>query len=265
MKMAKDVLYTVDPSIKDKSEAERKELDDVMRKCISKEIQLNNSLGDISKMTDEEVCRKMKTLLSDGDFKMVSGYVDQETFTMDIQGSVASVQRGGQKFLDSMQLNSMGGIVDSSAVQIASLVVESVLFVVGCIGIKVHIQESALRKIISEIIPVVKQPAFKRIINKFVESWKNGNAIGKAKAIFKLLKETNSFGIFWKIIKMAFKEMKWWEYVRAAAEITALIVAAFATDGVALIAKIALSVNDAVNITTKVINLVKLKDMAKAF
>ncbi|XP_061177672.1 uncharacterized protein LOC133186438 [Saccostrea echinata] len=265
MLLAKDILDMVEPSLKEKSEAERKEIDDIMRKCVSKEIQLTNALGDISEMPDEEVFGKMKTLLSDDDFKMISGYVDQETYTMDIKGSEATVQRGGQKFLESVQLTSLASITDSSTVQIVSLVVECVLFVVGCIGIKVHIKESVLRKIITEVMPAMKQPAFQRIINTFLRSWKNGSALDKAKAIFNLVKETNSLGIFWKIIKMAFKEMRWWEYARAIAEITALIIAAFATGGAALVAKIALSVSDAVNITRKVINLAQLQDMAKAF
>ncbi|XP_062571509.1 uncharacterized protein LOC134233557 [Saccostrea cucullata] len=265
LKLAHEMLFTVDPSAKNQTEEEHKEIDDIMRRRIAKEVELSYSLRDLDSISDEEFMDRMRSLLSPEDMRMASGYVDQETFTMDIQGTQATIQRGGKQFLEPMKLNSMEGIMDSMAVQIASLVIEAVLFVVGVIGIKVHIEDSIIRKIIKEVMPALKQPAFKRIISSFVMTWKEGSALQKAKALFSLVKETNSLGIFWKIVKMAFKSMKWYQYLRAAAEITAMIVAAFATDGLALIAKIALSVSDAVNITQKVINLTKMYEMSKAF
>ncbi|XP_062603812.1 uncharacterized protein LOC134265606 [Saccostrea cucullata] len=179
---------------------------------------------------------------------------------MTITGSEATFERGGKRFLDPIQLNSMECITNASIYQIASIYIESIFLVLGVIGIKLSFDEALIHKIIKEIIPIVEQPAFRRIIDEFVHSWISGNAWGKAKAIFTLLKDTYSFGIFWKVVKIAFSEMSWMERIKNLVLVATMIVAAFATDGIALIASI--SVNDAYNLAKKIINMTKLKALA---
>ena len=52
--------------------------------------------------------------------------------------------------------------------------------------------------------------------------------------------------MLWTIIKSLYKEMSKWDWVKTAAKVSAMIIAALATDGAVLIAKIALAVLAAV-------------------
>ena len=68
----------------------------------------------------------------------------------------------------------------------------------------------------------------------------------RLKPFFYLLKETYAAGLLWTIIKSLYKEMSKWDWVKTAAKVSAMIIAALATDGAVLIAKIALAVLAAV-------------------
>lgn len=57
--------------------------------------------------------------------------------------------------------------------------------------------------------------------------------------------------------------MSTWERVRAMAECSAMIVAAFATDGAALIARIALAVDSAATLVQKLINISHFAEFKK--
>ena len=57
--------------------------------------------------------------------------------------------------------------------------------------------------------------------------------------------------------------MGWFDWAKTAAKVTAMIIAAFATGGVALIAKIALVVLDAVDFARKIVNLNTMYEIEK--
>ena len=56
--------------------------------------------------------------------------------------------------------------------------------------------------------------------------------------------------------------MSKWDWVKTAAKVSAMIIAALATDGAVLIAKIALAVLAAVDFAKKIANLVQLEEIA---
>ena len=86
--------------------------------------------------------------------------------------------------------------------------------------------------------------------------------MGKSlKAIFVLVKDSYSAHILWTIIKSLCKEMKWCDWLLTAAKVTAMIIAALATEGAALIAEIALVILSAVDFARKLANLVKLEEI----
>ena len=60
-----------------------------------------------------------------------------------------------------------------------------------------------------------------------------------------MIKDSKAAGILWKIIKGLCSNMSWYDWVKTAGIVSAMIVAAVATDGVALIAKIILALNSA--------------------
>ena len=72
---------------------------------------------------------------------------------------------------------------------------------------------------------------------------KSGSKFEIAKAILKLIKDSKAAGILWKIIKGLCSNMSWYDWVKTAGIVSATIVAAVATDSVALIAKIILALN----------------------
>ena len=67
--------------------------------------------------------------------------------------------------------------------------------------------------------------------------------------------------MFWKIVKLCIKDMSWWDEARSVLELTGLIIAAFFTDGAALIARFALAVDDAVYVGQKIGNLMAFENM----
>jgi hypothetical protein len=88
-----------------------------------------------------------------------------------------------------------------------------------------------------------------------------GGVWTRAKAIFYFLKDSHSAGIFWKIVKLCIKDMSWWDETRTVLELTGMVVAAFFTDGAALIARFALAVDDAVYVGQKIGNLMAFENM----
>lgn len=261
LKMAEHILEMAEPSYLTMKEEDREKIRNSMKQHISKGIELTNSVPDVSKHSDDDLKKLMRKLLPEADYDKIIGYVDQETYTMAIAKDEATVMREKEKFQDPISLKTKDGITVSSTVQIVSLVAECVFFVLGVIGFKVAVRRALMQRIIDEIMPVVRQPVFQRIVDEFLAAWATGGAWARAKAIFILVKETKTHGIFWKIVKLAFEEMTWYDKVITIASIAAIIAAELATEGIALIAKIALSVNDAYNITKKVYNLNELKTM----
>ena len=70
--------------------------------------------------------------------------------------------------------------------------------------------------------------------------------------------------MLWTIIKSLCKEMSKLDWMKTAAKVSAMIIAAVATEGAALIAKIALTVLAAVDFARKIANLVQLEEIKKS-
>ena len=77
------------------------------------------------------------------------------------------------------------------------------------------------------------------------EAFASGSALDKAKAIFYLIKDSYSASILWTVIKSLGSNMSTLDWIKTAGIVTAMIIAALATDGAALIAKIVLALNSA--------------------
>ena len=99
-------------------------------------------------------------------------------------------------------------------------------------------------------------------LERLVKSSWNREIVPQAKALFYLLKDTFSLGILWKIIKSLCSNMSTWDWIKAGALITAQLIAAFATDGLALIAKIVLALNSAYDFYKKIKNLNEIRAVA---
>ena len=161
-------------------------------------------------------------------------------------------------------LATIADIKSASILQEASVVVEAVFLVLQAVGIKVSVSESTMKATVEDTVNAIEHSSkLQRTIQTFISSWKSagGDAMAKAKAIFILIKDSYAAGILWTIIKSLCREMKWYDWVLTAAKVTAMIIASLATEGVALIAKIALVVLAAVDFARKIANLVQLEEI----
>ena len=142
----------------------------------------------------------------------------------------------------------------------ASIIVEAVLLVLQVVGIKVAVSEQVITRTAEEIIPVVASSSqLQKAITALEEASEVGSKWDMAKAIFNLIIDSYSASILWKIIKSLCSNMSTWDWIKTAGIVTTMIVAALATDGAALIAKIILALNSAYDFINKLTNLSQLK------
>ena len=200
----------------------------------------------------------------------IKKYFAMETYKMKVVKkpdgqSAVQVYRKGIEFQPERMLMTINDIDAVTVLQWASLALEITHLVLSCVGLGLDISEIVIRAVVKEVEALVREPAFQRAAEKFVEAWNaaGGNAWAKAKAIFEFLKDTYSLGIFWKIVKLFFQKMSAWEDIKAIAEVALMIIVGFATDGLALISKIVLIVDIAIDLADKIANLVMFSDMKK--
>ena len=193
-----------------------------------------------------------------------------ETYTMKVVEksdgqSAVQVHRKGVVFKLERMLLSNSDIDSATVQQWASLVIELFLFVLSCVGIVVGLNQAEMRALGQEVEGLVQQSAFRKALDKFLKAWDKpeGTTWKKAKAIFSLLEEIYTLEKFWGIIKLIFKDMCKWEKIESMVEVVLMIVAAFDTKGIALIARIALAVDSHTNLKSKTENIITLSDIKK--
>ena len=217
-----------------------------------------------------EVEQAISVIIGHERVDFIKKYFAMETYQMKVVKmpdgrSAVQVHRKGVEFQPERMLMTINDIYAVTVLQWASLALEITHLVLSCVGLGLDISEIVIRAVVKEVEALVREPAFKRAAEKFVEAWNaaGGNAWAKAKAIFEFLKDTYSLGIFWKIIKLFFQKMSAWEDIKAIAEVALMIIVGFATDGLALISKIVLIVDIAIDLADKIANLVMFSDMKK--
>ena len=175
------------------------------------------------------------------------------------------VSRNGVQFQPKKMLKTIVDIESAIELQWAIIVIELFLFVLSCVGIRVSLNQVEMRALVKEVEFIVQQPAVREALNEFLKAWNKDekSTWGKAKAIFKFLKENYSLGKFWEIIKLIFKDMCKWEKIKAMVDFILMIVNAFTTEGSALIARIALALDSCTCLKGKIVNINTLSDMKK--
>ena len=95
-------------------------------------------------------------------------------------------------------------------------------------------------------------------LQKAVQALQEAVKVAQNLKLLRQFSTSKAAGILWKIIKGLCSNMSWYDWVKTAGIVTAMIVAAVATDGVALIAKIILVLNSAYKFFKKLTNLSEL-------
>jgi len=179
----------------------------------------------------------------------------------------ADITKGGDKYMDSIRLATVEDISFASGLQIASIVVEAVLLVLSVVGISVP--EEAVAKVARQLAnTIMESRAVKAAVEVLKKVWSSGGSSGsKAAAIWDLIKalwEYKTHGnVLWQIIKGLCSNMSWLDWLKTAAIISATIIAALASGGTALVAKIALALNSAYEFGKKIYNLQELDEIKK--
>lgn len=239
------------------------------REAADEEVKLAH---EFASQPEQDIRKRLEKHLPEDRIRLIENALTIPTFRMEISKMdngkhLVQLTREGEEFLPSRELVASADIVWATILQYASVVVEAVMLVMQAVGIGVSVSSSTMKATIEDTAEAIKKSsAFQQAIQKFVSSWKaaGGSATNKAKAIFFLLKETYAAGLLWTIIKSLCREMKWYDWLETAAKVSAMIIAAFATEGAALIAKIALTVLAAVDFARKIANLVQLEEIKKS-
>jgi hypothetical protein len=249
-------IQTQDPECYQKLQADGAKKDEltaqirqIARDEISQSEQLKQAGNDITKIT-----------LPPGRLTAIQDGLQMATYRVGITDKTAELKFVDGTHFKTIQLNSKENTSFAYYMQLASIIIEGIMLVMTVIGLKAPISKQLMNKASEEIAEdLAKSSAFQKAVEKFLESWDDASSnFSKAKALFYLLKDTYSLGILWKTIKLLCSDMTWRDWTKAAALITAQLVVAFGTDGLALIAKIALALNSAYDFVQKIVNLKKL-------
>ena len=213
-----------------------------------------------------DILALLRKHLPEDRIKMIQEGLTHLTYRLDIIKSgdghhTVNISREGEKFVPSRNLLTVADIDWASIMQYASIVVEGVMLVLSAIGISPSPSAGTVEKATEEVAQVLKNSSkFQKVLEDFVHAWDSASgATGKAKALFYLMKDTYSVGVLWTVIKALCSNMPWYEWLETAAKVTAMLIAALATDGVALIAEIALIVLSAFDFIKKIANISELK------
>jgi hypothetical protein len=145
--------------------------------------------------------------------------------------------------------------------QIASLIIEILFFLLGLAGIKLPLSKSQLKRMIDELLKMIKAGSFQANIQKLIERWNRGNPRQRAIAMYKFIGDMFNLGLLKNVLNIALADMSDWERFRTIAEILAKVLLALGSGGLALIAQILLALNDTVKIGEKIRNMVRLNEV----
>lgn len=219
---------------------------------------------EFSTQPSENVAECLTKYLPKHRLQLIESGLQVPTYRLDISKKsdgqhYVDITREGKEFMPSKKLNTIEAIDVTSWIQHASIIVEAVLLAIQAVGIQVALDEQRVTETAEKIIPVVKSSSqFKKAVEALEKVAQNGSKWEIAKAIFFVIKDTYSAKILLTIIKSLCRNMSKWEWIKTAAMVSAMIIAALATDGAALIAKIVLALNDAYEFYKKLKNLVEL-------
>ena len=214
----------------------------------------------------KNIVERLGKHLSQSRIEMIKEGLNLPTFRMDISQKSdgkhwVELTREGKPFLPARMLAASIDIDWASIMQYASIVVEAVLLVMSAVGISVSPGESVIEDTVEDVAQAIQNSSkLEKAIEQFITAWNaaGGNAVQKAKALFYLIKDTYAARILWTVIKSLCSNMAWYDWLQTAAKVSAMIIAALATDGAALIAEIALIVLSAVDFARKIANINQL-------
>jgi hypothetical protein len=248
-------IQTLDPESYQKLQADGAKKDDLIaqirqiaRDEVSQTEQLKQAGGDISKL-----------ILPPGQLIAIQDGLRMTSYEVDITDDLESVY--GTGFVDGAK--QLVCTADDLAyyILLAKVVIDAILLVMSVISLKPPLSKGLINKSSKEVAKkLTKSSAFLEAAEKFVVSWNNDSSnLDKASNLFFLLKEIHGSNMLWDIIKTLCSDMSQEDWIEAFASIGAQLFLAFGTKGMVLIAKIALVINDAYELSESIAKLQKMK------
>ena len=165
---------------------------------------------------------------------------------------VVRFTRFGNEIFPPKRITSSADVKDISDIQAASITIEVLILALNVVGVKVKLADSEINDLAKTVVSIMEKSSDHDEFMEIIERIGNSpSSTDRANAMFDLLKLLNKQGVFWTLVKDVCKHMKWYQWVISSAEIAATLVAAFATDGIALIAKMALAIDAGVQFMAK--------------
>ena len=236
------------------------EIKSLARKVAEEDKRLTVALKDKIESGDEDGIEfELAKICSSKKLKKIRESLETETFHMHIAKidgvDTVTTMRNGKDVFPPIQIESVADVEYSRSLQWASILIEIAILAGDCAGVHLHISASRMRNVTKAVSKLMRTSAMKRAMRVFLHDWRtNTRALARAKAIFALLRASYSARILWNTFKLICQDMSRADWARTAAVLAASLFAAFATGGIALIAKIVMALNGAYNLARKITN-----------
>ena len=252
----------------EKNPAKKAEVVKAARLAIEEELKLANvgdsiTQGKTGKNLHELFTTELSKHLPSHRIKMLKEGLQIPTYQLSIRRegakSFVDVTRSGQKFLESRELAKSQDVSWAREIQYVSILVELVCLVIQAVGITLEIKDSLLKDVTKDVAS--NSSVLRQAIEHMHRDWSNDSTSewDRAKALFRLIHESHSLGILWRIIKSLCKHMSAQDWIKVAGAATAMVIAAYAVGGGSLIAKMVLAVDSAYEFDKKLRNLEELE------
>ena len=208
---------------------------------------------------DEGIEFELSKICSTKKLQKIKESLETETFHMyiaKIDGvETVKTMRNGKDVFSPIQIETVADVEYSRSLQWASILIELAILAGDCAGVHLHISASRMKSVTTAVSKMMTTSAMKRAMSIFLHEWKtNARALARAKAVFALLRASYSARILWNTFKLICQDMSKAEWARTAGVLAASLFAAFASGGVALVAKIVMALNSAYNLSRKITN-----------
>ena len=268
-----DVETVVSKALQEIEDIDKDEFDDLkadqtryedvkrlMRKVAEEDKAIFVALNDkIESGNDEGIELELSKICSTKKLQRIRESLETETFDMyiaKIDGvETVKTMRNGKDVFAPIQLETVADVEYARLLQWSSILLEVAMLAGDCVGIHLHVSARRLKSVTKAVSKMMSTSPMKRSMKIFLYEWKtNTSAISRARAIFQFLRASYSASVLWKTFKLIIQDMSWFSRIRTVAILAASLVAAFATGGIALIAKIVFALNGAYKLARKIIN-----------
>ena len=208
--------------------------------------------------------KKLATYLPSDRVELIKNGLQIPTYRLNFrhEGGVYYVDftKSGEKYMESITLDTAEGFSTASAFQIASIVVEAIALIMSIVGISVPGSADKIAAVATKVTKVLSEsPAVQAAIKVLQKVFSSGSSgISKARAVWDLVKAVwnlNGHNVLITIVKLLLSDLGPIDIAIAVAKIVALIAAAVAANDLPLIGKIYPALASAYEFVKKILNM----------